>query len=407
MLKFAWALILVTSVANAQEDAKPLPDIEASLAMEKQQYLAGEPIMLIFKARYTGDAILVDLSESDPYGPCSHFQISVLPDAKSREPKSGPPCEALVWPMFVSCLTGGIGLPPGEEVQRHIVLNHFHDFTQPGFYTVKAKRYLSCARNWGKQNQPTGWVAGTFTFTVVAPNSPDDVRESFAPYVAALSSGSFWQKQEAAEAISSVAAPFLEPYLLQMLSIPTFEYTAIQGLRRLNSATGRVALFELLTRDQSFRAKQEFALRALRDSGDASYGPKLLGLMDTRKDEHERAELLEVAARLDPKSVDAIVRQLLKSPQAANRESGATALAATEQPTALPILVSMLGDPSPEVRRTAAQGLVSLTRARPPSALENSMAPTLADVRFWTAWLRANPQLPIHLRRECPQATEW
>src|SRR6266568_1068205 len=70
--EFVWSLFFIASVAVAQETDRPLPNIEASLVMEKQQFLLGEPIMMIFIARYTG-ANRVSLYESDAYGQCSPY----------------------------------------------------------------------------------------------------------------------------------------------------------------------------------------------------------------------------------------------------------------------------------------------------------------------------------------------
>src|SRR5437667_4366034 len=52
--EFVWSLCIIASVAVAQGTERPLPNIKASLVMEKQQFLLGEPITMIFIARYTG-----------------------------------------------------------------------------------------------------------------------------------------------------------------------------------------------------------------------------------------------------------------------------------------------------------------------------------------------------------------
>jgi hypothetical protein len=56
--EFVRSLFFKASLAVAQETERRLPNIEASLVMEKQQFLLGEPITMIFIARYTGLAAL-------------------------------------------------------------------------------------------------------------------------------------------------------------------------------------------------------------------------------------------------------------------------------------------------------------------------------------------------------------
>jgi len=79
---------LVAALSAGQGAAKSLPDIEASLALEKQQYVLGEPIMLVFKARYTGRSGRVELSDSDPYGQCPGYRFPFFRThpAASRNP---------------------------------------------------------------------------------------------------------------------------------------------------------------------------------------------------------------------------------------------------------------------------------------------------------------------------------
>jgi hypothetical protein len=73
MLKSLWLYSLLTCAASASS----LANIEASLQLEKQNYLVGKPIILTLTARYTGSAERVDRSDSDPYGQCSPYRIEV------------------------------------------------------------------------------------------------------------------------------------------------------------------------------------------------------------------------------------------------------------------------------------------------------------------------------------------
>ena len=141
---------------------------------------------------------------------------------------------------------------------------------------------------------------------------------------------------------------------------------------------------------------------------DASYGPQLLALMNSSSNIDETAKLLVAAARLDPTNTLTIIQPLLKSSNEKDREKGVTALAATEQPIALPILVRALSDSSLPVRSAAAQGLVSLTReTSSKDGLFWSGTDPANDAPFWSAWLRANPQLPIHSIHECHEVGRW
>jgi len=192
-----------------------------------------------------------------------------------------------------------------------------------------------------------------------------------------------------------------------MLAMPDSRYLAIRGLQQLNTGRSRTALFGLLKSGDSFSTEQELAIQALQSMGDASYGPQLLELM-TGKNTEQRAKLLAAAARLDPTHTLPVIQPFLDASDDQKRKSGVIALAATEQPEALPILVRMLSDSSFQVRAAAAEELIDLTRQSPsdngmfwPGNDPASAAP------YWSAWLRSNPELSVHLIRECPQAARW
>lgn len=407
--RLASAFLLLSSVALGEEATKPLPGLETSMRLGKQQYLVGEPIVLTFIARYKGSAANASLTEPDPYGQCGSYHLVVVPVAPKLERQSGPPCAPLFHEFNISCMFGGIGLAAGAEVQERILLNRLHDFTQPGAYAVSVTRPLSYFESWNKShkaNRPVGRASATFAFTIVAPRSPDDLKNSFSPFLTDLSSGSYKQKVEAASVISNLAAPFLEPYLLQMISTPQLRAQAIAGLLRLNTEEGRAAIFNFVSQDHASSEDQKLAIAALGEMGDASYGPRLLTLIEATDDKHRNHKLLVSAARLNPSAADVVIQQLLRSPSEADRENGVRALAATERPQALPVLVHMLGDSSYQVRSAAATGLVSLTRQTPSeSGFFWTGSDPAADAPFWEDWLKANPQLPIHLLRDCPEAS--
>jgi len=90
--------------------------------------------------------------------PCSGFEAS------------------LAWPAQSSS--------SGWRGKRQILLNRLHDFTHPGYYVVKATRHLSYFGNFGELIEPSGQASATFTFTIVAPQTPEDIKDSFAPYLA-------------------------------------------------------------------------------------------------------------------------------------------------------------------------------------------------------------------------------
>ncbi len=400
---FFWLVPLIASVAFVKGGTEVLPGIQASLVMEKQQYLIGEPIMLMFRVRDTGTAP-ISLPDSDPYGRCSGYQIAIDPKEPSREPESGPPCAPLFTIEEFHCLTGGLNLVPGRDVEQRILLNRFQSFTQPGTYTITATKHLSDFKSWGKQNQPTGQVSGTFTINIIAPHSSDDLKAAFSPYVEDLRTSSYERRHEAAIAIATLPAPFLEPSLLQMLSIPDLQADAIRGLQRLNTKGARTALFDFIRKDDSFTTNQQLALQALGEMNDAAYGPPLLALWRDNRNTERKAKLLVTAARLDPTIAMPIIQSFLQSSKEKDREEGANALAATERPEVLTLLVQGLTDSSLRVRQAAAHALVSLTRKTPSKdGLTWSGADPATDADYWSSWLRNNPALPIHPIRECPQ----
>ena len=153
--------------------------------------------------------------------------------------------------------------------------------------------------------------------------------------------------------------------------------------------------------------EQRDALNALGEMKDASYAPALFTLREHSRDRERKAQLFRAAARLDPARAMPVAEELLKSSQEEDRTSAIDALAATEQPEALPRLVHALHDPAFRVRSAAAYALVALTRTSPsPFGFMWTGQDPASEFDFWSSWLRTHPDLPIHLTRECPQATK-
>ncbi len=381
-------LLLTTGVASLGAAASPLENLQASLTMEKQQYFVGEPLTLTFTARNAGRR-RIELSESDPYGQCSDYRIAVTPDEPKLEPKTGPPCAPLFQIQDIQCLIGSLVVIKGTETTQRMLLNRLHDFTRPGTYTVKVTRHLM-----------TSEISASFTFNLASPSSPDDLKQSFTAYRTELSSSNYRRRQEAAIIMASLPAPFLEPDLLRMLSTPGLTWEGIRGLRKLNSEQARQALYHLLEQDNS-STESRLALDALQNTGDASYAPRLVNLMNQSQNIEEKGRLLVAAAHLDADGTKSLVQSFLDSPDAETRKSGAQALAATEQSTAIPTLLSLLSDTSLRVRSCAAEGLVSLTRFTPSNDGLFWHGDPSSAAPYWVAWIRDNPQLPVHPIREC------
>lgn len=399
--------ILLPAIAFARSVPSSLPHLKTSLTVEKKQYFSGEPIMLTFSALYKGNKAEVYLSDSDAYGQCGSYHITVSPSA----PKAVPDPSCPPQPEVVECLIGGIRLPAGVETKQHILLNRFDDFSHPGVYTVKVMRSLS---PFGKQDKATlafhgglhAETSATFTFTVVAPQSLDDLKPSFDPFIRGFSSGSYKERDEAATVISKMAVPFLEPYLIQMVNTRGFQYQGIMGLRRLNTEKGRKAIFELLKTMADDDTLISWATQALIAMGDASYGQPLLDLarqttFNRQFPFNKNKEALVAAARLDPAAAMPVVREQLASTDEDQRAAGTRALAATEQKEAIPMLVNLLSDPSSRVHAEAKQGLQSLTRITYFNPSTNASDDQKGEIPFWSAWLKSNPDLPIRLDREC------
>lgn len=259
---FFWLAPLIASAALVKGETGTLPDVQASLILEKQQFLIGEPVMLILRVRNTGTAP-ISLSASDPYGKCSHYQIFFDPKEPGHEPRFGPPCGPLFQLEEFSCLTGGLNVEPGQEGEQRVLLNRFRSFTQPGTYTIKATRGLNYFQTSDSSHQPTGQVSATFTVEMVAPHSSDDLKAAFSPYLKDLRANSYERRHQAATAVATLAAPFLEPTLLRMLSLPDLQADAIGGLRHINTQTARAALFDFVRENDSLTDNQQLALQAL------------------------------------------------------------------------------------------------------------------------------------------------
>lgn len=137
---------------SSEGTAPSVSNLNASLVIEKQQCLVGQPVTMIFGRQLSRARCGFTLSTSDLYGPWGCYQVAISPEPKRNQPEALPPSQPFFpalerWNAFMA----DFDLIPGREARKRIPLNRFFDFDQPGSQVIKATTYLSFSNRWGSK----------------------------------------------------------------------------------------------------------------------------------------------------------------------------------------------------------------------------------------------------------------
>jgi len=232
-------LLFLTLLTGATMSAQ---GVEAQFTTEKENYIAGEPVFVALTVSNKGNnTAWLDFKIPDVANfsfLCEDFTFEV-PEAESARERWG--CGSAV-----SCGHSFREVSPGESLSlRQLVNSQFR--LPPGTHTIRAgTTILVHAQDLIGSPQIAHFdVTGNLTVKVQR-GSEDQLRVAFQPYVEELNSPDLLKRREAANAITQLAAPFLEDVLIEMTK-SSYAGEAINALRRADTVQTRKSLGQIAT----------------------------------------------------------------------------------------------------------------------------------------------------------------
>jgi hypothetical protein len=337
------SLTLLIQVAAAQ--------VETSIRLTKQEYLAGEPIVLLIEVKNIGEDMVA-------YGGGCDFDVemSILGvDRKRPFDKDG---------CFVGRGQGGScgasSHPPGLAIGQSVIFRHLLTGYRlgPGNYTLKATGkvplfwWLFATKDPAhKPGLPVvgDRFSGNLEF-LVRDGSDDELKQAFAPWTDDAKGIKSSKQGEAGpvavedsrwfakRAIMETAPPLLEDFILALVKEDSsFTITALQNMNTSSSRRALVQMFEE-SKDAEFRSSVVSALREIANPEQADFFSTLL----TAENASVQKTAIMAMGRIGGwRGVQELQR--IQSNDASVNEAINTALSITRSADAVPVLIERYG----------------------------------------------------------------
>lgn len=269
MRKVLIACVASITVAAACSAAAQM---RAEAHLDKQSYLAGEPVYVIWDFTNSGSTA-VPFDRVDPDCP--------EPDINAPLPFAEPTVFPYPHDGIINCGFYTAPLNPHETYEKRFLLNHRFDLTKPGEYSFVVSLQTGTAASGLSESQAREFPTRKLKL-VLRPSTEAALRMAYQPYLDALKSEDSPNRLEALHAVADSGQRFAEEELLRFSSDPrngsNFQDIANEGLARLRTPAACARLAELA--DHPELHHQQMAIQQLGKCGDPGYMLFLFRLAD-------------------------------------------------------------------------------------------------------------------------------
>ena len=422
-----WAVpFVLASIASlgAAPSASGQVRYVARFTLEKQSYLAGEPVFCKFTVENTGtqpiafsyrtpSRVLNPELESEP-----RFAVR---DERGRAPvdPAPRPCGGAKG----SVVYGSVSLPPGQIHTERWLLNQWARLARPGRYTLKAERRLPllgvdlAAQQFSVVPVAYALAANELSFEV-APATEAQLEAAFRPYLETVRKpkAASAEVSEAAMVLVTLPRPSFLPALMTLASAPPKEgrwdrEKALAGLARLGTREAWDAILRIARQGISSAAASErnlslraYAVLLLGEKGDARFVSPLLQMLSSAP-ESLRNDVLRSRGLLNHPRANQALFEKMHSPRADDRVNAILGLRNLGIKETIPPLLAMLNDPEARVRQVADFALAGLTGCKPGLAAGATHAESAQVAADWNAWWQEHSASFTPLRQ--PACRDW
>jgi len=358
---------------------------------EKQQYLVGEPIIVVFEI-VNKSPRAIEIAESDC--PSRHqFEVDNAPPRQKMELYG---CGRK--PISLDCMIGSREIPAGGRSQERVLLEGEFELDSPGKYHVRTMFEQTVHGNENNEIVADLKVDSEFDVRLRAPN-PGELETAYKPFLHDLRSRDIMVKSLAASAVNQNPPLFAETALLTLSKDPVVSAESIEGLMRLATPAALARLFEMASTRSSDDDGQP-AIQALGEIGNPQDCQAMLAIASEKKN-YTQAEAYIMAGRICKENAIPTLKGLVGANDSQLLLGIAGGLANTSSRLAVPPLIGMLLDPDRNARQAAADALATLTRRTSNHEVGDEDSAKQSYVE-WSGWWSVNSTTaPIYSSDQC------
>ncbi len=366
--------------------------IRGELYPEKRTYLVGEPVF-----------VLLDLTNLGPQPVWISLSCSWL-DTRFEAPTVPKPPRGV---SLFGCTGGGVAgscggsakeIRPREHYRRRYLLDGPFRLDAAGVYPIHAWHKVDIyADGTDYEIAASQEVVSEFELTFIE-GSEEELASAYAPILRDLNSPDPETSWLARSAVVQNPPRFLEDVVMALAEDPQTAAASVSGLKRLATPRARAKLAKLAGQGNPEGIRQ-MAITALGGLGNRAYCSAMLGVAH-ESSEYSRFIAMRAAGYLCGEKALPLLASQLGDADYSPRFEAAYGLGNTRSRKAGPLLIPLLLDPNPEVRRAARDALATLTHRRP----KNDGGLTQAIYLDWTNWWASNgATAPIYGIGECKE----
>lgn len=367
---------------------------EAQFTLEKETWLAGEPVIADFELKNISK-VAIKVNDSD----CFHNTWFESDDAPkpSAQLINLQGCSAGIG-YGGSCLEQSRLVQPGETQTRRYVVKDGFSLREPGEFHVRAHRWVQLLDPSEAYKSLAESQTTTYLTVKVKPSDRSQVLAIYESFERASRDSDHNVAGFALDALTADPPEYLESVMISLADDKRRAYSAIRGLSRIGTESSHRKLAQVV--DSSEGALQQIALSSLADAADPLFCDFMLEKMTKLKDWSQSLAIMSAGASCGQKALPRLLA--LDIQDSGRRAAIATGLGNSGSPAAVPILIDMLVDPDPFVRASADGGLFTLTHRN--SAKSTSVAADARDARSdWTSyWALHSKDQHIYKAKDCP-----
>ncbi len=402
----------------------------ARFTLEKEKFIAGEPIFCVFTIQNTGSrpfafsyrapsrALNREL-EPEPRFVATQENGHRLPDPAPK------PCGG----ARGSVVYGFVTLPGGQTHTERWLLNQWARVSRPGRYHLRAERRLPlrevdpATQQFSTRPAAFAWAADEFSFEVV-PSKKAELEAVFRPYSQALDDPGGANFSEAMQVVTTLPQPFLLAKLAGLATAPERgarawdRNQALEGLARLGTPAAWKAILETARgkapaagpapRQAAGRAGVDslraYAVLLLGEKADAAFIPPLLEMLTTAPEDF-RGDVLRALGFFREPRANQVLFDKLHAARSSDRVNAILGLKNLESKDTVPALLAMLNDSDAEVRQVAHFALRSLTGQKFNLSPTASRAESARVSKLWHAWWQEHNGSFVPVRQ--PACHDW
>ena len=366
-------------------------DITARYYPEKQEYLVGEPIVIVLELANNSSAD-IDIEDGHCYWEArDEFQVDNAPAKCAASPPGG------------SCVMNYKRIAAGTKLRRRVLLAGPFDLGKPGTYHVEALGHVTLYQP-GRRDEVISDIDAKSEFEIVLrePNE-GDLEAAYKPFLADVGSADEEKSLFAVLALTQNPPRFLEDVIGNIVDARHDEFMGIDGLKRLGTSAARAKLIELASSADEWEAPR--AMCALGELGNPDDCDAVLAIA-AKGGASIQAEAFSAAGHICRERAVSLLAGLLPSVHQELARAIVSGLGDTSSRNAVPILIELLASPDFVIRDDASEALMVLThRATALELFDPKQARQVHD--DWREWWAANSEkAAIYGPDECMQSNQ-